>query len=1414
MFRISWLLSCAVFTLMLAGIALPCRAQIAAAGQAVPLITAPIDESDRVILRGNVHPLAQSRFDRGAVEESFPVERMLLLLGRSARQEAQLEEFLRAAHTPGNSGFHRWLTPEEFGRLYGPADSDLAAVTSWLESHGFIVNKLHAGRVAIEFSGTAGQLREAFHTELHRYEINGESHIANAGDPEIPAALSPLIAGLGPLNDFHPRPNLKVLGRAEFNSRTHAVQPEWTYPDGGGLVNYVVTPGDFAVQYDIASVYKAGTTGAGQSIAIVSASNIDLSLVAAYQTLFGIAANLPQVVVDGEDPGQNGDATEAYLDVEVAGSVAPGASVMLYTSNGTAITSGLQLAALRAVEDDEASVISTSYSACEQSLGQSGNTFWSLLWQQAAAQGQSAFVAAGDGGSADCDNPDTQQAAYDGLQVNGIASTPYDIAVGGTDFYYSDYAASSSTLNAQIATYWSASSTTSPAVSLLQTIPEQAWNDFFGYNLDDSGKPANLSGENMVGGGGGKSSLGYYASATASAAGYPKPGWQSGTGVPADGVRDLPDVSLFAANGANGSFYPICANPGDCSNKAAGGADTITGVGGTSASSPAMAAIQALVNQSTNSWQGQADFVYYPLAAKAPTAFHDVTVGGNAVLCQSSTANCVAGTSAGNSANFNVESGYAATKGYDLASGLGSVDVAKLIANWSTVSRKATVTTLSISPTTLTHGTAAKVTATVLSASGSGTPTGSLSLTGDDGLTHYASIDTLSPSSGTVSTSIDNLPGGTYQLTAIYGGDGNFTASTSVPVTVTVSPESDTLNATGWALNPYDLYLYPLSAGITVPYGAQIFLDAQPVSSNASIAGQQTAATGTVTYTDKIGSSTQVSTQPLDAQGVAEWATGVFSVGAHTVSESYSGDASYKASTATGAASFTVIPGTTYLSGGALEAQVPAGSSVSVAVYLTTGYLPFYGTLPTGNISVTLGGKTISAPLQSYGTLGDASLGTVVTFTGVAAGILPVTASYAGNANWLGTSANFGTVIALSTQLTPTVSMTASTTSPSPSQSFTLTATVTGVSGKAAPTGSITFLSNNPNYNGTVNLASGKATITFSGAGGLNGANLITAYYSGDSNYSTANSSPVTITIAEPDFSLTTLNGELPIVPGNSATATLAIVPINSFSGTVTLTSKAPTGISVTPATAAPSVSARTTDAVTLAVAAATPPGVYPVTVIASGGGHIHTAQLLVSVETPATPAISLAAGTYTGSQQVTITDATPGAVIYYTTNNTAPTIASTRYTSAITVSASETLQAIAILPNKNPSAIATAAYTIKLPSPTFSPAAGTYSSSQTVTLSDTYTSATIYYTTNNTTPTTSSTKYTKAITVSASETLQAIAVLAGNATSAAATAAYVIQSSSSGTPPNPVRPPKAPPAPPPGPVGPVKWESPTSMEE
>lgn len=541
--------------------------------------------------------------------------------------------------------------------------------------------QVNRGKTAIEFSGTAAQLRAAFQTELHTYIVNGEVHHANDRDPQIPLALAPVVAGITPMNDFRPRSDTVTRGRATYNVLTHQATPEWTQTTS----TLELAPDDFAVQYDVNPLYNAGVTGAGITIGVIGDSNIDPSLVAAYRSLFHLPANPINVILAGNDPGITGSYGEAYLDVEEAGAIAPGATVNFYTAQDTFVQQGTALAALREVDDDVASVLSASYGVCEQTLGAAGNQFWNAVWEQAAAQGQTTLVSTGDYGAAGCDDIQAEvgnQVEY-GIAVNGIASTPWNIAVGGTDFYYSDYNGAFAALDAQIASYWNQTITTLPSTSLLAPIPEQPWNSSFGLNVIDRGN-YNPSSPLVYAGAGGASGCtsgaGSSGAYTACTGGYAKPGWQTGAGVPADGARDLPDVSLFAAAGSNESAYPFCIETTDCivSNNDT----TVAETGGTSSSTPAMAGILALVNQKYGR-QGQANTVLYALAAQHPSAFHDIAVGSNVMPCVPASPNCVLSTLNDNTNGFYTLGKYYATPGYDLATGLGSIDANLLLQFWS-----------------------------------------------------------------------------------------------------------------------------------------------------------------------------------------------------------------------------------------------------------------------------------------------------------------------------------------------------------------------------------------------------------------------------------------------------------------------------------------------------------------------------------------------------------------------------------------------------------------------------------------------------------------------------------------------------------------------------------------------------------
>lgn len=1138
-------------------------------------VTSPIDDRVRITLKGNVHPLALPRYDQGAVPDSFPADRMFLLLQRSPERETALQRFLQDVHRVGSASYKRWLSPKQFGEMYGPDDSDVAAAAAWLQRHGFSVARITRGKTAIEFSGTAGQIRETFHTEIHTYLVNGEQHYANDSDPQIPAALAPVVAGITPLNDFRPKSYLRVLGRALYDRRTHLMTPQWTQ----NAFALALAPGDFAVQYDLNPVYNSGTNGSGVTIGIIGASNVDPTLVAAYRSLFGLPAVTFNAVIDGNDPGtSDGDAAiESYLDVEVSGAVAPGAAIDLYTSAGTAVQSGLNLAAQRAVDDDEASVLSTSYGNCEQALGSAGNLFWAGVWEQAAAQGQSSFVSAGDGGSAGCDDFDEASSAQYGLAVNGLSSTPWNISVGGTDFFYSAYNGSEAAQNAQLATYWNLTPTNLPAISLLQPVPEQPWNRVFGLNLTTGGVGSQDGG--IIAGSGGASSCatgvdgsnGAYASCTA---GYAKPSWQSGDGVPVDGVRDVPDLSLFAADNENYSFYPICAEPGECvpSNGGVG----VFAVGGTSASSPSMAGIMALINQKFGP-QGQADFVFYSLAAQHPTVFHDIATGSNNVPCEQGTPDCTLSTLKDNTNGLYTLGHYYATPGYDQATGLGSIDADLLLNNWSSLTFTPTTTALNLSQTTFMHGT--PVTVNVGVTGSGGTPSGEVALVTTASPRVNTGLSELTLQSGNSTGTVNNLPGGQYQVTARYGGDNVFAPSTSTPVSVNVSPEGSTLSVFGNYLSYANNAYLPVSNGGSYPYATYIAIDAQLGGASAPQGPLDGIPTGTVTFTDAASAGTASSgTLNVDSQGLAEWVPATaFALGTHSLSAAYSGDASFNASSSTAPLSFTVTKAVPTATLSANPTTIGLGSSTTLTLVVAIATATV-ATAPTGTATFYFGNNVLGtvALANPNGQGPIASL----NVASLPLGNDSVTASYSGDGNYAAaTSAPVNISVLEPSNLTAS----ANPSSINVTGSTVVTATVPGVSGLPAPTGYVTFGTSNY-FCGANNLVNGSASCTFSGSFLGVGNDSIGVGYSGDSNYA-----PASVTVLVNDTMPFTLTATSVVIAAPGATtgntSTVTVAPQNGFTGAVSLScvlTSSPTGAQDLPTCAIPSsVNITATSAVT-----------------------------------------------------------------------------------------------------------------------------------------------------------------------------------------------------------------------------------------
>jgi hypothetical protein len=986
-------------------------------------ITQAIDETQLVRLKGNVHPLARPEFDQGAVQANLPMQRMLLTLRRSGEQQAALDQLMIGLHDSNSPNYHKWLTPEQFGAQFGPSDADIQTVSSWLQSHGFLIAKVSKGKLAIEFSGTAAQVKAAFHTEIHQFAVNGEQHLANASDPQIPVALMPVVHGLAPLNNFRPKPMHHVVGeftKTSATSEVKSVNPEFTTSRG----NFALGPTDFATIYNVGPLYTAGTDGTGQSIAVVGVSNINLQDVADFRTLFGLptgGTNTPIVVIDGSDPGLDttGGETEALLDTEWSGAVAKGAQIHLVIAADTDIAQGLILAIFRVIDNNSDPVLSVSFGECELALGASGNSLFGFLWEQAAAQGISVTVASGDNGSAGCENQNANppNTATTGLQVSGFASTPFNVAVGGTDF---------NDIGTQTPTYFNATNDPTTLASAISYIPETTWNEtctnsVFNAITGLTTPEANCNSTNTqakaavwtVGGSGGPSD---YNCATSTTSGgvvtctgpYPKPAYQKFTGLtgmPADSVRDLPDVSLFASTGFAGkspnstplsrSFYVVCeadANTSGFPSCNKSGQFGFLGVGGTSASTPSFAGILALVNQ-VNGRQGNANFVLYKLAQQQFTAgtactsaanplpnggcaFYDITTGTIAMPCAKGSTNCTTSVSTD---TVGVLSGFNTTAGYDLATGIGSVNATNLVTKWANAVAvfTATSTTLSISPISLTAGSNVTVNISVTPSSGTAKPTGDVALVSTAANGQGVDGFTLDSTGKVVNGTTDQLTGGSYQITARYGGDGTFAPSVSAPFSVTVTKASSTTIASVLA----GANFAPFTSG---PGPVTLFLKAI-INQNSNLLP-----TGTVNFVDTFnGNSTTVASN-VGVNVVAEAFTAggitISAAGTHSIVAQYSGDASFNASNSA-AVTFTVTGLTTTTTVTSSSTSIKSGGSVTLTATVSgTGS----GASPSGTVQFMNGTAALGAAAACTAVSGAATPTCKATLTTTLAFLAPL----------------------------------------------------------------------------------------------------------------------------------------------------------------------------------------------------------------------------------------------------------------------------------------------------------------------------------------------------------------------------------------------------------------------------------------
>jgi hypothetical protein len=932
------------WTAALAG-ALALFVPLAASAQsnAVPArVTDRVNVAQLVTLTGNTHPLARAQYDQGAAPPDLPMNRIMLTLKRSAAQEATLQDLLVQQQVTSSPNFHKWLTPDQFGQQFGPADADIQAITSWLASYGFQSIKVSRGRTVIEFSGTASQVQTALHTPIHKYMVKGEAHWANANDPQIPAALAPVVSGFVSLHNFQKKPASVRSGRTAALTRMPNGKPQINFcsvtqsPCPAPDISHGLAPADFNTIYNVAPTM----TGTGATIGVIARSNIVVQDVADFRTQFGLAVSNPTIILNGPDPGDllGGEEAEAVLDATWTGAVAPGATVDLVVSESTNAASGEDLSEIYIIDNNLADVMTESFSVCEFAFGAQGSnglltfaSIYSTLAEQAAAQGITYVVASGDGGPDSCDDPSLEPAVTTTPSVNLLAATPFTVAVGGTQF--NDTASPS--------TYWNSTNNSTNFGSAISYIPENVWNE--SCTVAQCG--ASLSG--LWSSGGGQSLV------------FPQPVWQVGVlGIPS-GNRAVPDVSLTAADHDG---YTLCLDA-SCQGTSPG----FSILSGTSASAQAFGGVMALVVQKMAGRVGIANYTLYHLAAAGPP-----TTPASSTSCDgSNTTTLPAGTcifydtTVGNT-NIPGETGFIAGLGYDVTTGLGSVNVSNLVNQWNTAIVQGSTTTLALStnpatnPITITHGQSVNVNVTVAPQT-SGTPSGDVSLIAGTTVGQGAGFFTLTNGSASGSTiSLPGLPGGgPYSVHAHYQGDGTFLGSDSNSVSVTVTPELSktalgivVTNGTSCSITTSPTYgsSYTLTAVVSDTF--VISTPCAPKESGAS-------PTGSVTVTDALngGGALALAGGPfkLNSSGYFEDQTIQLSAGTNIIQASYPGDASFGTSSS-GATTVTVSKAPTTSAVTPSSASVAANTpfSLTVVVDTLTSSSPAVGSLgvsPTGTVT-------------------------------------------------------------------------------------------------------------------------------------------------------------------------------------------------------------------------------------------------------------------------------------------------------------------------------------------------------------------------------------------------------------------------------------------------------------------------------
>ncbi len=1117
-------------------------------------ITSKIDNAATVRLSGT-HPAIVEHATVGArLPASKQLSHMMLVLAPSETQTLALHTLMDQQQDKTSSNYHKWLTPDTYAQSFGIATEDLAQVTAWLQDQGFTVNSVSKGTRVITFSGTVGNVETAFHTQMNRITVNGEAHIANMSDIAIPQALSGVVTGIASLNDFFPKSSVVDPHKVQLTSTIPAdnyitpnAAPMYTSTTSG---SHYVTPGDVATIYNSTPLLTSGIDGTGQTIAVIGRTDITLSDVQQFRSMFGLKKNDPTFTIIGEDPGVNTDDIEAYLDVEWAGGVAPGAAVNFivggtdYETNG-----GIASAGLYAVDNNIADIITLSYGGCETSNGASGTAFWNTLWEQAAAQGQTAFVSSGDSDATGCSS--SSAATGTAYGVNALGSSAYNVAVGGSMFV--DWGPNQ---------YWT-TGTTAPApagynfATATGYIPEAVWNQgALTTTYLNTLSTALQTGTGIVGGGGG---LSIYT---------PRPSWQTGSGISATADatcssgtciaanatnytvhRMVPDIAFIAASGHDATAF--CAES-SCYNTSTGFG--IGAVGGTSVATPVMASVQALINQKNGGRQGNANFYYYPLANVDYAAGNCKSVNGTAssptVTLPGSSCNfhdIVAGDNrAPQSATDTTGLGFYAGTGFDASSGLGSVNINNVATNWKSVNFNATTTAFVLIPTTVaTHGASQSFSVSV--GSTAGTPTGDFSIIAATTTPGTQFRYTLS--SGSYTGTLAGLPGGTYKVYAHYEGDGTFAPSTSASIQVTIGQEPSSVS---FLLT--DFYPGYVQTGQTsVPYGYLVDLI-------GTVAGTSATGTpsGTLTFAiNNSGTTLSPYVATLDSTGTAALVAGagysslliapnypVLPAGSYTVTGTYSGDASF--ATGTGTSTFTITKYTPTATFTSSSAYIASGAAVTLNYSVARIALtPSIAAYPTGTVTFT---DTTSGTVLGTATLNGVGVASLATTGITTSGANTITAVYSGDNNYASPAAGT-TTVTVGTLTSTSTALTVTSGNYYVLSSVPLVATVT-----PAASATVRFYDSGVLLgSATSNATTGIATLSTTAL--IAGTHALSAVFAGTSAYSSSTGTLSSVTIAQ---NVTSVILDAPaystVGQAIALNARVARAPTQTSAGTVLLT--------------------------------------------------------------------------------------------------------------------------------------------------------------------------------------------------------------------------------------------------------------------